>query len=80
MTLTYKQSRITLKTPTNVLELKSEYPIRKTSTHNVYEWIKYLVNIADTDIWNLHYKKSTKELKYPFLGDHNLIRSFTDYL
>ena len=53
--------------------------IHKNLYHTGYECIEYFVKITDTDIQNLCYKKSTKELKSIPIGHQNLIRSFIDY-
>ena len=75
------QSRVALENfLTNVLELKSEYLIWKTLNHNGCECIEDSVNISDTDIQNLHYKNSTKELEFISIGHQQIIWSFIDYL
>ena len=61
MTLTYKKSREYLEhILVNVIELKSEYPIRKNLNHNDYDCIEDLFNIADMDNQNIFYETSTK--------------------
>ena len=78
--MAYKQFREALEyVYTNLLEFKSEYPIRKTLIKNDCDCIQDLINIVDTDTQNLCYETPTKELKSLSLGHHNLIRYFIDY-
>ena len=53
---------------TNLLELKSKYPIRNTLIHNDCDFIEELVNTTDTDTPNLCYKKPTKASESASIG------------
>ena len=56
-----KQSRDSLDNGvTNVLELKSNYPISKTLINNAYECVEELVNILDEDKPDTSYPIDTK--------------------
>ena len=61
MDLECKQSMEALKhVLTNVPELRIKSKIWKTLIHNDCDFIEELINTAETDIKNLHNKKSTK--------------------
>ena len=61
MNLIYKKFREYLEhILVDVIELKSEYPIRNNLNHNDYDCIEYLFNIADMDIQNNFYETTTK--------------------
>ena len=61
MALTYNQSRESLEhVLTNVLELKSKYPIHKALIHNGYGCIEDLLNIYYTYIPDFSYITPTK--------------------
>ena len=80
MTLKLKHSREALEQVlSNVLELKSDSPIRDTLICNDFNSIKDLVNTVDTDIPNIWNRKSTKALEYLSIGHHNIIRIFIYY-
>ena len=59
--------------------MRCESPIWKNLNQNGYESIEEFFNIIDTDMQNLRYEKSTKELKSLSIGHKNLIRSFIGY-
>ena len=59
--------------------MKSESTIWKALINNDYDCIEDLVRIDEMNIRNLHGKKSTKELKYLYLGNQSLIKPFIDY-
>ena len=64
---------------TNILELNSDSPTRKTSTHNNCEHIDYLVTINVEYISYIRYPTDTKALAYFSKWRRNLTMIFIGY-